>query len=166
MEIFEKYVESGSHLVLSWDITEIVKKKNFISSKDKKDWIVFTKQMGNIRAKESSLLKQDIEINKIKKLDLHGSSLIDANKIVKKFIIESFNNGCKKLLIVTGKGLRSKSHDNPYLSEKLSVLKYAIPEYIQNDEDLKHKVGKISKADLKDGGAGAMYIFLKNTKKY
>ena len=90
--------------------------------------------------------------------------MIVANKIVKKFIIESFNNGCKKLLIVTGKGLRSKSHDNPYLSEKLSVLKYAIPEYIQNDEDLKHKVGKISKAKLKDGGEGAIYIFLKNSK--
>ena len=143
-----------------------MKKKYVVSFKDKKDWFDFTKQIDNISPKEADLLEQSVEINKIKKLDLHGSSLIDANKIVKKFIIESFNNGCKKLLIVTGKGLRSKSHDNPYLSEKLSVLKYAIPEYIQNDEDLKHKVGKISKADLKDGGAGAMYIFLKNTKKF
>ena len=73
-----------------------MKKKNFISSQDKKDWTVFTKQMGNIRAKESSLLKQDIEINKIKKLDLHGYSLIEANKIVKNFIINSFNSGYKK----------------------------------------------------------------------
>ena len=143
-----------------------MKKKYVVSSKDKKDWFDFTKQIDNISPKEADLLEQSVEINKINKLDLHGSSLIDANKIIKKFIIESFNNGCKKLLIVTGKGLRSKSHDNPYLSEKLSVLKYAIPEYIQNDEDLKHKVGKISKADLKDGGAGAMYIFLKNTKKF
>ena len=143
-----------------------MKKKYVVSSKDKKDWFDFTKQIDNISPKEADLLEQSVEINKIKKLDMHGSSLIVANKILKKFIIESFNNGCKKLLIVTGKGLRSKSHDNPYLSEKLSVLKYAIPEYIQNDEDLKHKVGKISKADLKDGGAGAMYIFLKNTKKF
>ncbi len=143
-----------------------MKKKYVVSFKDKKDWFDFTEQIDNISPKEADLLEQNVEINKIKKLDLHGTSLIDANKIVKKFIIESFNNGCKKLLIVTGKGLRSKSHDNPYLSEKLSVLKYAIPEYIQNDEDLKHKVGKISKADLKDGGAGAMYIFLKNTKKF
>ena len=143
-----------------------MKKKYAVSSKDKKDWFDFTKQIDNISPKEADLLEQSVEINKINKLDLHGSSLIVANKIVKKFIIESFNNGCKKLLIVTGKGLRSKSHDNPYLSEKLSVLKYAIPEYIQNDEDLKHKVGKISKADLKDGGDGAMYIFLKNTKKF
>ena len=141
-----------------------MKKKFVVSSKDKKDWFDFTEQIDNISPKEADLLEQSVEINKIKKLDLHGSSLIDANKIVKKFIIESFNNGCKKLLIVTGKGLRSKSHDNPYLSEKLNVLKYAVPEYIQNDEDLKHKVGKISKAELKDGGEGAIYIFLKNNK--
>ena len=143
-----------------------MKKKYFARSKDKKDWTAFTKQMGNISAKESDILKENIEINKVKKLDLHGFSLIEANKIVKKFIIKSFNSGYKKLLVVTGKGLRSKSHYNPYLSEKLSVLKYAIPEYIQNDEDLKHKVGKISKAELKDGGEGAIYIFLKNNKKF
>ena len=40
-----------------------MKKKNFISFKDKKDWIAFTKQMGNIKAKESDLLKENIEIN-------------------------------------------------------------------------------------------------------
>jgi len=143
-----------------------VKKKHFVTPKDKKDWDVFTKQMGDISPKESDLLKENIEINKVKKLDLHGSSLIEANKIVKKFIIESFNNGYKKLLIVTGKGLRSKSHDNPYLSEKLSVLKYSVPEYIKNDENLTNKISSISTADIKDGGEGAIYIFLKNNKKF
>ena len=143
-----------------------MKKKNFISSKDKKDWIVFTKQMGNIRAKESDLLKENIEVNEVKKLDLHGFSLIEANKIIKNFIINSFNSGYKKLLIVTGKGLRSKSHDNPYLSEKLSVLKYSVPNYIKNDENLTNKINSISTADIKDGGEGAIYIFLKNNKKF
>ena len=153
-------------MVLSWDITEIVKKKNFISSKDKKDWLAFTKQMGNIKAKESDLLKENIKLSEVKKLDLHGFSLIEANKIVKNFIINSFNSGYKKLLIVTGKGLRSKSHDNPYLSEKLSVLKYSVPEYIKNDENLANKINSISTADIKDGGEGAVYIFLKNNKKF
>ena len=153
-------------MVSSWDITEIVKKKNFISSKDKKDWLAFTKQMGNIKAKESDLLKENIKLTEVKKLDLHGFSLIEANKIVKNFIINSFNSGYKKLLIVTGKGLRSKSHDNPYLSEKLSVLKYSVREYIKNDENLANKINSISTADIKDGGEGAIYIFLKNNKKF
>ena len=153
-------------MVLSWDITEIVKKKNFISFKDKKDWIAFTKQMGNIKVKESDLLKENIEVSEVKKLDLHGFSLIEANKIVKNFIINSFNSGYKKLLIVTGKGLRSKFYDNPYLSEKLSVLKYSVPEYVKNDENLTNKISSISTADIKDGGEGAIYIFLKNNKKF
>ena len=151
-------------MVSSWDITEIVKKKNYISSKDKKDWLAFTKQMGNIKAKESDLLKENIKLNEAKKLDLHGLSLIEANKVVKNFIINSFNSGYKKLLIVTGKGLRSKSHENPYLSEKLSVLRYSVPEYIKNDENLANKINSMSTADIKDGGEGAIYVFLKNNK--
>ena len=153
-------------MVSSWDITEIVKKKNLISSKDKKDWLAFTKQMGNIKAKESDLLKENIKLSEVKKLDLHGFSLIEANKIVKNFIINSFNSGYKKLLIVTGKGLRSKSHSNPYISEKLNVLKYSIPEFIENNENLKSKINKISRADIKDGGEGAIYIFLKKNNKF
>ena len=153
-------------MVLSWDITEIVKKKNFISSKDKKDRVAFTKQMGNIKSKESDLLKENIQISEVKKLDLHGFSLIKANKIVKKFIIQSFNSGYKKLLVVTGKGLRSQSHNNPYVSEKLSVLKYSVPEYIKNDENLVNKISRISTAEIKDGGDGAISIFLKNNKKF
>jgi len=143
-----------------------VKKKYIASSKDKKDWIAFTKQMGNVSVKKIDLPEQNIETNKVRKLDLHGSSLIEANRVVKKFIIESFDNGYKKLLIVTGKGLRSKSYDNPYLSEKLSVLKYSVPEYIKSNENLINKIRKISKADIKDGGEGAFYIFLKNKKKF
>jgi DNA-nicking Smr family endonuclease len=143
-----------------------VKKKQFATSKDKKDWIRFTKQMVNVSAKESDLLRRNTEINKVQKLDLHGSSLVEANEMVKNFIIKSFNGGYKKLLVVTGKGLRSKSYDNPYLSEKLSTLKYSVPGYIKNDENLNKKISRIVQADLKDGGEGAIYIFLKNSKKF
>ena len=143
-----------------------MKKKNSLTSKDKKDWDVFTKQMGNISPKESDFPKENVQINKIKKLDLHGSSLVEANERVKNFIIKSFNSGYKKLLVITGKGLRSKSSANPYLSETLSTLKYAVPEYIRNDENLNKKITRISEADLKDGGTGAIYIFLKNNKKF
>ena len=143
-----------------------MKKKNSLTSKDKKDWDVFTKQMSNISIKESDFLKENVQINKIKKLDLHGSSLVEANERVKNFIIKSFNSGYKKLLVITGKGLRSKSSANPYLSKTLSTLKYAVPEYIRNDENLNKKITRISEADLKDGGTGAIYIFLKNNKKF
>ena len=142
-----------------------MKKKYIASSKDKKDWLDFTKQIGNISPKENDLSQENIEIKKVLKLDLHGSSLAESNKMVKKFINECFNRGYKKLLIVTGRGLRSKSYNNPYVSEKLSVLKYSVPEFIKNDENLNNKISRISKAEIKDGGEGAIYIFLKNNKK-
>ena len=143
-----------------------MKKKYSASAKDKKDWVAFTKQIGNIEPKKADLSRQNTKINKMRKLDLHGLSLIEANKIVKKFIIESFNNGYKKLLIVTGKGSRSKSYENPYLSEKLSVLKYSVPDYIKNDENLNSVVIKITQASQKDGSEGAINIFLKDNKKF
>ena len=143
-----------------------MKKKYTATFKDKKDWIDFTKQFDNVGAKEVDLLQESIQINKVPKLDLHGYSLIESNKIVKKFIIESFNRGYKKLLVVTGKGLRSKSYNNPYVSEKLNVLRYSVPEFIKNDKDLKNKINGILKANVKDGGEGAIYIFLKNNKKF
>ena len=143
-----------------------MKKKYTASTKDKKDWTAFINQIGNINSKDVDILEQDIKVNKVRKLDLHGFSLVAANKIVKKFVIESFNNGYKKLLIVTGKGSRSKSYDNPYISEKLSVLKYSVPEYIKNDENLNLMINKITQADSKEGGKGAISIFLKSNKKF
>ena len=143
-----------------------MKKKHVVSSKDKKDWIDFTKQISNISPKEADFLQNNTEINKVRKLDLHGFSLSESNKIVKKFVVESFDQGYKKLLIVTGKGLRSKSYDNPYISEKFSVLRYAVPEFINNNESLNNKVRKISIADIKNGREGAIYIFLKSNKKF
>ena len=151
-------------MVFSWDITKIVKKKHFVTSKDRQDWDVFTKNMGDVKVKEPDLINKNIEINKVPRLDLHGFSLIEANKMVKNFVVQSFNSGYKKLLVVTGKGLRSKSHNNPYLSKKLSVLKYSRPEYVKNDKNLNQKISRILYADLEDGGEGAIYIFLRKNK--
>ena len=153
-------------MVPSRNIKKIVKKKYTVSSKDKKDWMDFTKQIGDISPKEIDFSQINREINKVPKLDLHGHSLDESNEKVKKFIIASFNYGYKKLLIVTGKGSRSKSYDNPYISKKLSVLRYSVPEFIKNNENLNSKIISISEADLKDGGDGAIYIFLKNNRKF
>ena len=153
-------------MVFGWDIKQIVKKKYSASTKDKRDWSAFIRQMENIRTKEADLLSQKTEIDKVKKLDLHGFSLNKSNEMVKQFIIESFDFGYRKLLIVTGKGQRSKSYDNPYVSEKLSVLRYSVPEFIKNNENLNNKISRISSADVKDGGEGAIYIFLKKNKNF
>ena len=142
-----------------------MKKKYSVSLKDKEEWTTFTTQMGRIISKEADLSNRRINIDKLQKLDLHGLTLAEANKKVKFFLIKSFDIGYKKILIITGKGSRSKIYDNPYVSEKLSVLRHAVPEYIENDDELKRIIYKISEANKKDGGEGAIYIFLKNNKK-
>ena len=138
-----------------------MKKKYTVSKKDKKDWNAFIKKKERVYDKDINLSDNSLVTNEIRKLDLHGFSLNDANKIVRKFIIDSSNIGCKKVLIITGKGLRSKVYNNPYLSEKMNVLKNSIPEFIMNDKDLSSLIIKTSKADKKHGGDGAFYIFLK-----
>jgi len=142
-----------------------VKKKYQVPVKDKNDWLNYTKELKNLEDKDK---ESNLKTNKspgIRKIDLHGYSLSEANIKVKKFIIECFKNNCQKLLIVTGKGLRSKVYENPYLSEKMNILKYSIPDYVNNDNELNNKIIKISEASPEDGGSGAFYIFLKKTEK-
>ncbi len=144
-----------------------MKKKNpaTATSKDKEDWIHFTKNTKNIFDKDSSLEKKNFFSKRVKKIDLHGYSLNEANKKVKNFVINSYNEGYEKLLVITGKGQRSQIDQNPYVSKQMSVLKNSVPEFIKNDEDLKNIIKKISTAELSDGGEGALAIFLKKTKE-
>ena len=44
-----------------------------------------------------------------------------------------YEKDLRNILIITGKGLRSKVKENPYLSEDLSLLKYAIPNFIKDN---------------------------------
>jgi len=141
-----------------------VKKKPPVNINDKEDWEYFTKSLENIYDKEESSPKPDAYSSKIRRLDLHGSSLEEANRQVEKFINDSFKKGYRKLLVITGKGSRSKTHANPYVSNKLSVLKNSIPEFINNNKNLLNKIKDMSTAELKHGGDGALSIYLKITK--
>ena len=141
-----------------------MKKKYTPTIKDKKDWVDFTKNLKNIYDKDLNKIQGNIIKKKIKKLDLHGLTLDQANRAVKKFIIQCFEEGYKNLLIITGKGIRSKVQNNPYLSEKMSVLKYSVPEFLKSDKELLNKIKDIKTAEIKDGGEGAFYIFLKQKK--
>ncbi len=142
-----------------------MKKKYSATNKDKEDWFNFTKKLKSVYDKDIDLTKQNTKQNKIAKIDLHGISLDRANKIVKKFIEQSFELGYKKVLIITGKGSRSKVYDDPYRSKQMNTLRYSVPEYIKNEEDFCNKISGIYEADLKDGGEGAIYVYLKQQKK-
>ena len=133
-----------------------------LTDKDKKDWKNFTSSRDKVSDKDFKINKKNIIENTERIIDLHGFSLENANKIVEEFINSSYQEGIKKIIVVTGKGTRSKTENNPYLSRDLSILKYSVPEFIKSNSSLMKKIKKISEANIEDGGSGAFYIYFKN----
>ena len=130
-----------------------------ISDKDKIDWKNFLSSNEKLPNKDFNFNKK--KISKTSHIDLHGYTLIDANKAIEKFIDNSYNNGVTKIIVVTGKGLHSNVEKDPYVSKDLSILKYSVPEFIENNNELMKKIIDIKDAKTEDGGSGAFYIFLK-----
>jgi len=130
-----------------------------ISEKDKKDWENFISNKEKLENKDINLKKKHTQ--KVKSIDLHGYTLDQANIKVRDFINESYLLGVNKLIVVTGKGLHSENEKNPYVSKDLSILKYSVPEFIVNNDELMKKIYEIKDASIEDGGTGAFYIFLK-----
>jgi DNA-nicking Smr family endonuclease len=136
-----------------------------ISDKDKKDWKNFISSKNKILNKDLKITKDKVKKKIIKKIDLHGFSLENANKVIEEFITQSFEEGVNKIIVITGKGLRSKNNENPYISKNLSILKYSVPEFIKSSINLMKIIKSINEADIEDGGKGAFYIYLKNFKE-
>jgi DNA-nicking Smr family endonuclease len=135
-----------------------------ISDKDKKDWEDFLSKDQKLPNKDNS--KKKMERGELISIDLHGYTLEEANQTIEKFINESFENNISKLIIVTGKGLHSNNTNDPYVSQNLSILKHSVPEFIKKNQELMMKIYDIKEADIKDGGDGAFYIFLKKNNLF
>ena len=135
---------------------------NDISEKDKKDWENFISSDVQLPNKDLNLSKE--KSFKVKSIDLHGYTLEEANNSIEKFILESFRKKINKLIVVTGKGLHSQIEKDPYVSKNLSILKYSVPEFIENNKGLMNIINEIKDASIEDGGSGAFYIFLKKNK--
>ena len=132
--------------------------------KDLKIWKDFTESREPIENKDIFVDKKTL-IQKIKKIDLHGFSLSDANTKIEQLISQYYEEGIEKIVVITGKGLRSKTDTNPYISKNFSMLKYSVPEFINTNENLRKKISSMSEAKLEDGGNGAFYIFLKKLRE-
>ena len=134
------------------------KDKN-ISEKDIKDWEEFLSSDEKLPNKDLKFIKK--EISKVKHIDLHGFTLEQANKTITRLIDDCYQNNVSQIKVVTGKGLHSNVEKDPYVSKDLSILKYSVPEFIENNTELKKKIIEIKDAKIEDGGSGAFYIFLK-----
>jgi len=133
--------------------------KSKISDKDKNDWEEFLLKDEKLPNKDNFEKKR--KRGKIKSLDLHGYTLDDANQTIENFIKKSYEDNISKLVIITGKGIHSDNEKDPYVSKDLGILKYSIPEFIRNNQELMKMIYEIKEANIEDGGSGAFYIFLK-----
>ena len=130
-----------------------------ISDKDKKDWENFLLSKEKLSNKDYNFYKEKKQ--KIRSLDLHGYSLQEANLEIENFIQQSYQDKVNKIIVVTGKGLHSQNENDPYASKDLSILKYSVPYFIKNNNELMKIINEIDNATIEDGGSGAFYIYLK-----
>ena len=133
-----------------------------LSDKDKKDWQNFLESSEKLQSKDVDQLKNQIISER--SIDLHGYTLEDANKKISEFIEYCYVNKVKKIIVITGKGMRSKNIEDPYQSKDLSILKYSVPEYIKNNSELMNKIIRIDFESVNSPSKGNFDIFLKTIK--
>ena len=134
-----------------------------ISQKDKKDWETFIESNEKIIDKDFDL-QSNKKTNVEKTIDLHGYSLEHANKTIEEFIEKSYLNSVNKIIIITGKGTRSKNKVDPYQSNKLGILKYSVPEFLSSNSNLKKIIKNINYEDVNNPSKGSFEIILKKIK--
>ena len=136
--------------------------KKKLSDKDQRDWNKFVNEKSHLFDKDE-VSSQKVNKKEIS-IDLHGYTLRDANIAVNNLIVKSYNQNVKKIEVITGKGMRSKVLENPYKSKDLSILKYSVPEYINNNKSLMDKIKKINLEDINNLNSGSFSIYLKAKK--
>ena len=131
-----------------------------ISDKDKRDWNNFINSSNRVEDKDK-ILGNNNQSKSYISIDLHGYTLDQANRKVNELILNSYEKGVRNLNIITGKGNRSSNQKDPYQSKDLSILKYAVPDYILNNSELMNKILKIDKETVNEPSSGSFNILLK-----
>ena len=133
------------------------------TEEDLKDWQSFIENINSIEDKDAHHDNLIIEKNNDKlfdiRKDLHGLKMHEALDVVSNTINDAIERKVRKILFITGKGLHSNKEQDPYASKDLSLLRYAVPEHIENN--FSDHVIKIEQSPIKLGGSGSIIVFLK-----
>ena len=138
----------------------MIKKKD-LDQDNTKAWEEYIKNPSDIYDKDKKYSEENNRKERFK-YDLHGYTLDDANSKVREIILSCKENNYREILLITGKGLHSKNDKDIYVSKNLGTLRYSVPAFIKSKEELNNSIVSINEADIKDGGAGAILIKLKN----
>ena len=99
---------------------------------------------------------EKIKFTGVNKLNLRYMTLQEAFKALRSFMFDSYQNGIRDVLVVTGKGRKFLEHDKPK-----GAIRSRFPEWLQH-EDIKPYVIDSCQAARHHGGEGAWYVRLHN----
>ncbi len=96
------------------------------------------------------------------RVDLHGHTREEARGILQYFVQGAYQKGQRCLLVITGKGSSDRGLRDP-LSSGDGVLKQNVPLWL-HEPPLSPLVLRVFPARPKDGGSGALYVYLRKAR--
>ena len=150
----------------------------FISKNDKKAWQDYIDNFEHFTLNlKKDVLKKEVKINeknsitknniansyklfkkgKIKPdgvIDLHGYSLKVGKQNLESYILKSYENNLRNILVITGKGLNNQG-----------ALKKEVPVWLE-EKKIKNYLISFEKAPNNNGGSGALLLRIKNKYKF
>ena len=99
------------------------------------------------------------------KLDLHGLKEREAHRVLLTFLKAAASRGLPSVLVVTGKGKKTDTHE-PFTMEegRRGVLKAAVPRWLR-EPDMAVFVSQTRPAPRHKGGEGAMILTIRKTAR-
>lgn len=97
-------------------------------------------------------------------LDLHGFNQEQAHSAVNRFVQSAYHAHKRCVLIITGKGQTDADGLRDPLSPSGGILKQKLPQWLTH-APLASIVLKTYPAKPKDGGHGALYVYLRRNKE-
>ncbi|MBS8224887.1 Smr/MutS family protein [Vannielia litorea] len=96
------------------------------------------------------------------RIDLHGMTLAEAHPRLLKFIHAAHADGKRLVLVITGKG-RTRPNDEGPIPSRPGVLRRQVPDWLSRPP-LSALVLEVAPANLRHGGDGAFYVYLRRTR--
>lgn len=104
------------------------------------------------------------------RIDLHGMRQVEAHGALRAFLHRAYHNGCRMVLVITGKG-RDSDDDHRHAPFDMfqdrdrGVLRRNLPRWLA-EPDLRAIVVGHTSANIRHGGDGAFYVQLRNPEKF
>lgn len=95
------------------------------------------------------------------RIDLHGMTIAEAHSELIRFVLNAHSDGLRLVLVITGKGKRRDDHGP--IPQRMGALRHQVPQWLALPP-LGPAVQQVATANLKHGGDGAYYVYLRRAR--